>query len=191
MITNAVLFHIASGDPVVRTPVFDRIAAEGVRFSHAFCSSPSCTPSRGALLTGQACYRLEEGVNVGSSLPAKFATYPDLLEAAVYHIGYTRKGWGPPGSLEAGSRSRRPQVGRLPLFPRGQTRRGSVLLLVRQHRSPSGLREGLRSGQRPSPRRRSRPGIPSRRSGGPQQHPCLPLRDRALRPRTRRNPFLP
>ena len=97
----------ASGDPVVRTPVFDRIAAEGVRFSQAFCNSPSCTPSRGAILTGQECYRLEEGVNLWSSLPAKFETYPDLLEAAGYHIGYTRKGWGP-GSLEAGGRSRNP-----------------------------------------------------------------------------------
>ena len=92
---------------MVRTPNFDRISAEGVRFSHAFCSSPSCTPSRGAILTGQECYRLEEGVNLWSSLPAKFDTYPDLLEAAGYHVGYTRKGWGP-GSLEASGRTRNP-----------------------------------------------------------------------------------
>ena len=97
----------ASGDPVVHTPVFDRIAGEGVRFAHAFCSSPSCTPSRGAILTGQDCYRLEEGVNLWSSLPARFETYPDLLEAAGYHVGFTRKGWGP-GRLEAGGRSRNP-----------------------------------------------------------------------------------
>ena len=105
----------ASGDPVVRTPVFDRIAAEGVRFAHAFCSSPSCTPSRGAILTGQDCFRLEEGVNLWSSLPAKFATYPDLLEAAGYHVGYTRKGWGP-GRVEAGGRSRNPAGPRYPDF---------------------------------------------------------------------------
>ncbi len=97
----------AAGDPVVRTPAFDRIAAEGVRFSHAFCSSPSCTPSRGAILTGQDCYRLEAGVNLWSSLPARFETYPDLLESAGYSIGYMRKGWGP-GSVEAGGRSRNP-----------------------------------------------------------------------------------
>ncbi len=97
----------AAGDPVVRTPHFDRVAAEGVRFSHAFCSSPSCTPSRGAILTGQDCYRLEEGVNLWSSLPAKFEAYPDLLEAAGYHVGHMRKGWGP-GSLEAGGRTRNP-----------------------------------------------------------------------------------
>lgn len=97
----------AAGDPVVCTPHFDRIAGEGVRFTRAFCSSPSCTPSRGAILTGQECYRLEEGVNLWSSLPASFETYPDLLEAAGYQVGYTRKGWGP-GSLEASGRSRNP-----------------------------------------------------------------------------------
>ena len=97
----------AFGDPVVRTPNFDRVASEGVLFSHAFCNSPSCTPSRGAMLTGQECYRLEEGVNLWSSLPARIRTYPDLLEEAGYHVGFTRKGWGP-GSLEAGGRSRNP-----------------------------------------------------------------------------------
>lgn len=36
----------------VRTPAFDRIAREGGRFTHAFCASPSCTPSRSAVRTG-------------------------------------------------------------------------------------------------------------------------------------------
>ncbi|MGH7943675.1 MAG: type II RES/Xre toxin-antitoxin system antitoxin [Opitutaceae bacterium] len=48
-----------AGDPVIKTPHFDRVAREGVYFPHAFCSSPSCTPSRGAILTGQAFCRLE------------------------------------------------------------------------------------------------------------------------------------
>src|SRR5689334_19098306 len=37
---------------VVRTPNFDRVAAEGVLFRRAFVSAPSCTPCRSALLTG-------------------------------------------------------------------------------------------------------------------------------------------
>src|ERR1700736_3558674 len=41
------------GDRVVKTPVFDKLAAEGVLFTRSFCVSPSCTPSRGAILTGQ------------------------------------------------------------------------------------------------------------------------------------------
>jgi hypothetical protein len=31
----------ANGDPVVKTPAFDRIAREGIRFTHAFCDAPS------------------------------------------------------------------------------------------------------------------------------------------------------
>src|SRR6266513_3104647 len=33
----------ANGDTVCRTPTFDRVAREGVNFSHAFCTSASCT----------------------------------------------------------------------------------------------------------------------------------------------------
>jgi len=42
----------AYGDPVVKTPTFDRLAKENILFNHAYVSSPSCTPSRGAILTG-------------------------------------------------------------------------------------------------------------------------------------------
>src|SRR3974390_3422141 len=42
----------ASGNPVIRTPNMDRIANEGVRFSTAYSSTPTCTPARTALLTG-------------------------------------------------------------------------------------------------------------------------------------------
>lgn len=97
----------AYGDQVVRTPVIDRLAREGVRFNHAFCSSPSCTPSRGALLTGQSFWRLESGANLWSVLPKKFIVYPDVLEAAGYHVGLQGKGWGP-GDFKGGGWSRNP-----------------------------------------------------------------------------------
>jgi len=97
----------AYGDKVVKTPVFDRVASEGVLFNYAFSAAPSCTPSRGAILTGQAPHRLEEGGNLHSFLPKKFPVYPDLLERAGYAVGYTRKGWGP-GKYQAGGRERNP-----------------------------------------------------------------------------------
>ncbi len=92
------------GDPVVKTPTFDKIAKEGVLVRNAFCSSPSCTPSRGALMTGQYHWRLEENANLHSTLQTKFATYPEILQKAGYVIGKTRKAWGP-GQLEPGGRS--------------------------------------------------------------------------------------
>ena len=95
------------GDRTVSTPVFDRMAREGAGFTHAFTASPSCTPSRAALLTGQAVHRLEEGGNLHGFLPKSFAVYPDLLEAAGYAVGFAGKGWGP-GQFEPGGRTRNP-----------------------------------------------------------------------------------
>jgi N-sulfoglucosamine sulfohydrolase len=97
----------SAGDPVVKTPTIDRIAGRGVRFTNSFCSSPSCTPSRGSILTGRNFWELEEGGNLWSSLPKKFDVYPDLLEAAGYHVGLHGKGWGP-GDFKAGGFTRNP-----------------------------------------------------------------------------------
>ncbi len=95
------------GDRVVKTPTFDRVAGEGVLFRNAFVAAPSCTPSRASLLTGRAVHQLEEGGDLWGFLPSKFAVYPDLLEAAGYTVGFTRKGWGP-GDFKAGGRTRNP-----------------------------------------------------------------------------------
>ena len=40
------------GDPYVRTPNLDRLAAEGVRFDRAFVAQAGCSQSRAAYLTG-------------------------------------------------------------------------------------------------------------------------------------------
>ena len=41
-----------AGSDLIPTPNIDRIAAEGVRFSNAFCPYPLCVASRMSLLTG-------------------------------------------------------------------------------------------------------------------------------------------
>ena len=69
----------AYGDSVVKTPTFDSIAANGVLFTNAFISSPSCTPSRNAILTGQYHWRLKEGGNLWSNYPEGFPTYVQAL----------------------------------------------------------------------------------------------------------------
>ncbi len=95
------------GDKVVQTPVFDRLAREGMLFSHGFSPAPSCTASRGSILTGQAPHRLEAGADLWSALDKQYPVYPDLLEQAGYFVGYTRKGWAP-GNFKAGERPRNP-----------------------------------------------------------------------------------
>lgn len=86
----------AYGDPAVQTPAFDSVAARGVLFQHAFVSSPSCTPSRGAIITGQHFWRLGGAANLWSEWPHQmFPEYPARLAEAGYFTGHYRKAWGP------------------------------------------------------------------------------------------------
>ena len=87
------------GTPGIQTPTFDRLAREGVLFRNAHVAAPSCSPSRASILTGQWHWRLEQGANLHSFIPAKFAVYPDLLEKAGYFVGLTGKGYGPGSNL--------------------------------------------------------------------------------------------
>ena len=40
------------GNPVIRTPNLDALAADGVRFTNAFCTTASCSASRSVILSG-------------------------------------------------------------------------------------------------------------------------------------------
>ncbi|MEM6978661.1 MAG: sulfatase-like hydrolase/transferase, partial [Planctomycetota bacterium] len=90
---------------VISTPNFDSIANEGVLFTNAFVSAPSCTPCRSSLMSGQPFYRCRtasilSGAKWDFSLPA----YPLLLEESGYRIGHTYKVWSPgsPGNAPHG-----------------------------------------------------------------------------------------
>jgi arylsulfatase A-like enzyme len=87
---------------IVQTPNIDHVAKQGVLFRHAFVGSPSCTPCRSALLTGQYFWRTGPGAILhapawDNSLP----TFPLLLRDAGYHIGKAYKVWGPGNPTDA------------------------------------------------------------------------------------------
>jgi len=86
---------IPGSDNVIKTPNFDRIARGGVLFKNAFCSAPSCGPSRSAILTGRNMWQLETGANLRGVFPNKFGVFTDALEEAGYHVGYIDKGCTP------------------------------------------------------------------------------------------------
>jgi len=72
-----------AGDPYVRTPNLDRLAAEGVLFENAYCAHPLCVPSRMAFMTGR--YPLDLGIwtNAGI-LSSDVPTFAHALNAAGY-----------------------------------------------------------------------------------------------------------
>lgn len=49
------------GSPLIKTPVIDGMAQEGMRFTDFYVANPVCTPSRAALMTG--CYPRRVGMN--------------------------------------------------------------------------------------------------------------------------------
>jgi len=81
-----------SGCKAVQTPGFDRVARDGILFTHTFCAAPACGPSRASVLTGQDIWRLKEAACHNSDFPTEFPVYPYILENAGYKIGYTGKG---------------------------------------------------------------------------------------------------
>jgi uncharacterized sulfatase len=91
-----------AGDPVVKTPNFDRIARAGVYCNNAFSTCPGCAPSRASVLTGRSIWQLEEAGTHASFFPKKFTVFPDLLRAAGYFTGLTGKGAGPANFKGAG-----------------------------------------------------------------------------------------
>ena len=97
----------AYGCRFLQTPNFDRVAREGILFNNCFTPTPKCSPSRASLLTGRNPWQLEEAACHFGIFPAKFKVYPDLLEAAGYHVGFTGKPWAP-GDFRKGGFTRNP-----------------------------------------------------------------------------------
>jgi arylsulfatase A-like enzyme len=81
-----------AGHPIIKTPVIDSLAAEGVRFSNAFITTSICAASRASILTG--LYERTHGYTFGTPplSPAHISkSYPALLKAAGYRTGFIGK----------------------------------------------------------------------------------------------------
>lgn len=79
-----------AGNPVIRTPQIDRLAAEGVQFTEAYASYPICCPFRASVLTGK--YAQGHGM-VQNHFPLRGdqTFLAELLRDAGYRTGYIGK----------------------------------------------------------------------------------------------------
>ena len=79
-----------AGDPNVRTPVLDRLAARSIRFTAAVSTCPVCSPYRASLLTGR--YPLTHGVFLNDvCLSGDAVSLAQAFKAAGYRTGYIGK----------------------------------------------------------------------------------------------------
>ena len=98
------------------SPVLDRLASKGLKFTDGYSNSPVCSPTRFALMTGRYQYRMrgaaEEPINVKSrgstvlGMPPEHPTLPSLLLKNGYHtalIGKWHLGYPPAfGPMKSG-----------------------------------------------------------------------------------------
>ncbi|MGA2195662.1 MAG: sulfatase-like hydrolase/transferase, partial [Bryobacteraceae bacterium] len=89
----------AAGNNVIHTPNLNRLASGGVLFGHAYSSTPTCTPARAGLLTGQSPWShgmLGYG-RVAEHYPVEM---PRLLrDAGYYTTGIGKMHWSPQRAL--------------------------------------------------------------------------------------------
>ena len=88
-----------AGHPILETPNLDRLAAGGVRFENAFCTSPLCTPSRTCHYLGQWERRHGVNFNSGTAVSPESWTrsFPSRLREAGYFTGWVGKNHVPVG----------------------------------------------------------------------------------------------
>jgi arylsulfatase A-like enzyme len=85
----------AYGATAIQTPNMDRLANQGLRFTNAYATSATCTPSRYALLTGIYPWRNENAKILPGTAPLLIGvdqmTLPKMLKTKGYNTGVVGK----------------------------------------------------------------------------------------------------
>jgi choline-sulfatase len=128
-----------AGDPVVRTPNLDALAARGVRFENTYCAFPLCVPSRMSFMSAQAPSAIRVWSN-GCTLASDIPTFAHSLGAAGYetvlcgrmhfngpdqHRGFTRRLVGDLARSFPGGASR--NLGHIPSITTSQVAQSTAI----------------------------------------------------------------
>jgi arylsulfatase A-like enzyme len=82
----------AYGDGYIKTPNIDKLAAESMRFTHAFAASPLCSPSRCVIETGLMPHR-NGGHKFATPIKSGIKTMPEYFKEMGYYTAHIGK-WG-------------------------------------------------------------------------------------------------
>jgi arylsulfatase A-like enzyme len=96
----------AYGCTWVKTPAFDRVAREGLLFTHAYTPNAKCAPSRSCILTGRNSWQLGAACNHVPFFPPEFKSLFEALVENGWFVGHTAKGWSPGIATNAAGRPR-------------------------------------------------------------------------------------
>ena len=85
--------HIACfGDPHAITPNLDRLATEGVRYTHTFTTAGVCAPCRSGIITGMYQTTLgTQHMRGNARLPDQIVPFPAYLRQAGYYTSNNSK----------------------------------------------------------------------------------------------------
>lgn len=79
------------GNPYVHTPRLDGLWRDGTSYTHAFCQSPICTPSRASFLTGTYPSTCQNTRNGNAHYRSRYPIVTRLLADAGYDCGLIGK----------------------------------------------------------------------------------------------------
>jgi arylsulfatase A-like enzyme len=88
---NLVIFYVddlgygdlsSYGHPIVKTPIIDQLANEGIKYTQYYAPAPLCSPSRAGLLTGRTPYR----TGIRSWIPEGQDVYLGKNEITIAHL---------------------------------------------------------------------------------------------------------
>jgi len=96
----------AYGDRTVRTPTFERVAREGILFTHAFSAAPSCTPSEPPCSPGNIPINWRRAATYGAFCEEIRSLYGPAGASGVFRR-LDAQGLGP-GNFQAGGYIRNP-----------------------------------------------------------------------------------
>jgi arylsulfatase A-like enzyme len=167
LLTDQQTHHAMSctGNPWVRTPAMDAIAAGGIRFESAYCPYPVCSPSRSSIFSGAMPHQTGVMVN-GRPIREGLPTMGEVFRKAGYETAYGGK-WHLPKSFDGmtafdriigghalGAKMDAPLAGASEQWLREKSKRkGDPFLMVASFMNPHDICEWIRQheGRRPHP----------------------------------------